>query len=213
MQTLQTPAHVRHSRWAIFNAPKRPQLRAWIAVGAGLSAVAALGVWGLSADRSNELAVTQFQYDGGIVRAINAWTVDDPMAAMMGGTNDANQSGFAQQGMSMGAMSQMMSDAVPEGMKRVAVQIELLAGNDVMNFPADDVTLEIVGGEVLHYQALLGDEMLQPGELLSGVVTFEVPMDTMEGVFRLSEDSPGMLVDVSRGANGGEPATHDHAGD
>lgn len=175
--------------------------------------MAALGVWGLSADRSNELAVTQFQYDGGIVRAINAWTVDDPMAAMMGGTNDANQSGFAQQGMSMGAMSQMMSDAVPEGMKRVAVQIELLAGNDVMNFPADDVTLEIVGGEVLHYQALLGDEMLQPGELLSGVVTFEVPMDTMEGVFRLSEDSPGMLVDVSRGANGGEPATHDHAGD
>ena len=197
----------------MFNTPKRPQLRAWIAVGAGLSAVAALGVWGLSADRSSDLAVTQFQHDGGTVRAVNAWTVDDPMAAMMGGTDDSNESGFAQQGMTMGAMSQMMSDAVPEGMKRVAVQIELLAGSDVMNFPADDVTLEIVGGEVLHYQALLGDEMLQPGELLSGVVTFEVPMDTMEGVFRISEDSPGMLVDVSRGANGGVPASHDHAGD
>lgn len=213
MQTLQSPAHVRQTRWAIFNTPKRPQLRAWVAVGAGLSAVAALGVWGLTADRTDDLMVTQFEFDGGTVRAVNAWTIDDPMAGMMGGTDDSNSASFAQQGMSMGAMSQMMSDAVPEGMKRVAVQIELIAGNEVMTFPADDVTLEIEGGEVLHYQALLGDEMLQPGELLSGVVTFEVPMDTMEGVFRISEDAPGMMVDVSRGADGGEPATHDHQGD
>lgn len=181
-------------------------------MGAGLSAVAALGVWGLTADRGADLAMTEFEFDGGTVRAVNAWTIDDPMAGMMGGGDQSNSQGFAAQGMSMGAMSQMMSDAVPEGMKRVAVQIELIAGDGVMNFPADDVTLEIDGGEVLHYQALLGDEELQPGEMLSGVVTFEVPMDTMDGIFRISEKAPGMPVDVSRGPDGGEPANHEHGG-
>ena len=184
--------------------------RAWIFVGLALVVVLALGVWGLTADRGTPATVgTAISHDGGSVMAIGAWTIDDPMMAMMGG-DEENADQFAQSGMPMAPMSQMMSDAVPEGMKRVAVELDLVAGDTVMRFPESAMTLDVDGTTYRPYSALLADEQLQPNSQLSAVVTFEVPLDVMAATFHLDGDSTPINVDVSLGPDGQEPAAHDH---
>ena len=184
--------------------------RAWIFVGLALVGVVALGLWGLTADRGTPATVgTPIDHDGGSVMAIGAWTIDDPMMAMMGG-DDENADQFAQSGMPMAPMSQMMSDAVPEGMKRVAVELDLVAGDNVMRFPEDDMTLDADGTTYVPYSALLADEELQPNSQLSGVVTFEIPLEVTTATFHLDADATPIDVDVSMGPDGQEPATHDH---
>jgi hypothetical protein len=184
--------------------------RAWIFVALALIAVIAIGVWGLTADRGTPATVgTAISHDGGSVMAIGAWTIDDPMMAMMGG-DEENADQFAQSGMPMAPMSQMMSDAVPEGMKRVAVELDLVAGNTVMRFPESVMTLDADGTTYRPYSALLADEQLQPNSQLSAVVTFEVPLEVMTATFHLDGDATPINVDVSLGPDGQEPAAHDH---
>ena len=184
--------------------------RAWIFVGVALIGIVALGVWGLAADRGTPATVgTQIGHDGGSVMAIGAWTIDDPMMAMMGGDDD-NSDQLAQAGMPMAPMSQMMSDAVPEGMKRVAVELDLVAGNTVMRFPERAMTLDADDTTYRPYSALLADEQLQPNSQLSAVVTFEVPIEAMAATFRLDGDATPINVDVSMGPDGQEPAMHEH---
>ncbi len=204
----QDPAHFVDQS----DAMRESNYRAWIFVGLALVGVIALGVWGLAADRGTPATVgTQIDHDGGSVMAIGAWTIDDPMMAMMdGGDDDDNADLFAQAGMPMAPMSQMMSDAVPEGMKRVAVELDLVAGNTVMQFPENVMTLDADGTTYLPYSALLADEQLQPNSQLSAVVTFEVPLEVMTATFHLDGDATPIEVDVSMGPDGQEPAAHDH---
>ncbi len=184
--------------------------RAWISVGLALIGVIALGVWGLAADRGTPATIgTQIGHDGGSVMAIGAWTIDDPMMAMMGDDQD-NADGFAASGMPMAPMSQMMSDAVPEGMKRVAVELDLVAGDTVMRFPETLMTLAAEGTTYRPYSALVADGQLQPNSQLSAVVTFEVPLEVMTATFRLDGSATPIDVDVSMGPDGQEPAAHDH---
>jgi hypothetical protein len=182
--------------------------RAWVFVGLGLMVIVALGFWGLTAGTDAVSTIgTAIDHDGGTYTTVDAWTIDDPMSAMMDGAN-ADQ--FAQSGMPMGQMSQMMSDAVPDGMKRVAVELDLHAGDQEMDFPAEQITLD-VDGETYHpYGSLLADESLAPGGRLSGIVIFEVPIAAGTAVFQLDGDAPSVTVDVSKGPGGREPATHDH---
>ncbi len=142
--------------------------------------------------------------------AIGAWTIDDPMMAMMDSGDDDNADLFAQAGMPMAPMSQMMSDAVPEGMKRVAVELDLVAGNTVMRFPENVMSLDADGTTYLPYSALLADEQLQPNSQLSAVVTFEMPLEVTAATFHLDGDATPIEVDVSMGPDGQEPAAHDH---
>jgi len=184
--------------------------RAQIAITVAAVALAAMGVWGLLADRSTGPTVgTEVSHDGGRFVVVEAWTIDDPMMGMMSGEG-GNSSQFAQSGMSMGQMSQMMSDAVPEGMKRVAVQLTLRAGASTMTFPAEAVRLDVGGTTYVPYTSLLADEVLQPGDQLDGIVTFEVPMDASSAEFRLGPSTPVVTVDVSRGPGGRSPMVHDH---
>ena len=170
------------------------------------------GLWGLTLDRTTTAAVgTEVGHGGGTMVVTNAWTIDDPMMAMMGSDQD-NADQFAQSGMPMGSMSEMMSDAVPEGMKRVAVELEIVAGNRVMTFPAEAMTLQVADTVYAPYRAVLADGELQPRSQLSGVVTFEVPLETIDATFRLDDDARPVVVDVSRGPDGGDPMVHDHEG-
>jgi len=60
--------------------------RAWVFVGSGLIAIVALGVWRPTAVRGTDATVgTEIDHDGGTFVAVDAWTIDDPMMAMMGG--------------------------------------------------------------------------------------------------------------------------------
>ena len=184
--------------------------RAWIFVGLALFGVVALGVWGLTADRGTPATLgTEIGHDGGSVMAVGAWTIDDPMMAMMGG-DEENADQFAQSGMPMAPMSQMMSDAVPEGMKRVAIELDLVAGGTVMRFPENRMSLDADGTTYRPYSALLADEQLQPNSQLSAVVTFEVPLEVVAATFHLDSDATPIDVDVSMGPDGQEPATHEH---
>ncbi|MGA0878767.1 MAG: hypothetical protein ACO3SP_06570 [Ilumatobacteraceae bacterium] len=135
----------------------------------------ALGVWGLVADRSEPAGVgDSVGLGGGSVRVDDAWVLGDPMAGMH---SSANQ--FASLGMSM---SQMLPDAVPEGMKRVAIQMHLAAGSTrEMEFPARDFALVVDGVRYGTYRSLLGDQRLSPGDQLLGMVVFEVPMEALSG--------------------------------
>lgn len=184
--------------------------RGRIAITVAACAVFGVGAWGLTADRSHGPTTgAEVAHDGGRFVVVDAWTMDDPMMAMMGGEG-GNADQFAQSGMSMGQMSQMMSDAVPEGMKRVAVQVSLRAGSTPMEFPADEVRLEVDGVSVQPYTALLADEVLAAGDQLSGLVTFEVPIGTSGASFHLGPDTDAVNVDVSRGPGGAAPMVHDH---
>ena len=168
------------------------------------------GLWGLSLDRTRTAAVgTEVGHEGGTIVVTDAWTIDDPMMAMMGG-DEENADQFAQSGMPMAPMSQMMSDAVPEGMKRVAVELDLVAGDRVMTFPGEVMTLEVDETIYAPYSAVLADGQLQPGTRLSGVVTFEIPIETVDATFRLNDDARPVAVDVSMGPDGTEPVFHDH---
>ncbi len=181
--------------------------RAWVFVGFGLMIILALGFWGLTATSGEAATIgTVISHDGGTFTTVDAWTVDDPMASM----SAANADQFAQSGMPMGQMSQMLSDGVPEGMKRVAVELDLHAGDRDMAFPTELITLEADGNTYSPYGSLLADESLSPGSGLSGIVIFEVPIDVGTATFRLDGDSRAVTVDVSKGPGGREPATHDH---
>ena len=184
--------------------------RAWFFVGIGFMVIVALGFWGLTADSGDAATIgTSIGHDGGTYTAVDAWTIDDPRTVMMGGDGQ-NADQFAQSGMPMGQMAQIMSDPVPEGMKRVAVQLDLRAGDEQMNFPTDRVTLKADGQTYSPYTSLLADESLAPGSRLSGIVTFEVPIDVGTATFRLDGGSPSITVDVSKGPGGQPVATHDH---
>lgn len=169
-----------------------------------------IGVWGWSLDRtSSAMLGTELGLEGGTYLVSGAWTIDDPMMAMMG-TDEDNADQFAQSGMPMAPMSQMMSDAVPEGMKRVAVELDLVAGDRVMTFPGAEMTLEVDDTIYTPYSFVLADEELQPRTRLSGVVTFEIPIETVDATYRLNGDARPVVVDVSRGPDGGDPVVHDH---
>jgi len=182
--------------------------RARVFAGFGLMIIVAIGCWGLTAGSETVSTIgAPIDHDGGTYTTVDAWTIDDPMAAMMG---SANADQFAQSGMPMGQMSQMTSDAVPDGMKRVAVELDLQAGDEEMAFPVEQITLDADGQTYHPYGSLLADESLQPGSRLSGIVIFEVPVSTGTATFRLDGDAPSVTVDVSKGPGGRPVTTHDH---
>ena len=106
--------------------------------------------------------------------------------------------------MPMGQMSQMMSDAVPEGMKRVGVELDLQAGDQEMDFPAEQITLEAGGETFSPYGALLADESLAPGSAPQRHRHLRGAVGTGTATFRLNGDAPAVTVDVSKGP--GRPA-------
>jgi len=167
--------------------------RAGVLVAVFAVALAAIGGWAVWASRTQPPAIGEpIGYDGGEYTVVGAFPVDDPMAGMTA----ANSQQFAASGMSM---SQMLPDAVPDGMKRVAVEVVLTAGDQPMEFPADSTRLTVNGTPYEHYRALLGDERLNPGEAISGVVTYEVPVGTSLAQFTLATSTPAVTVDVSGG--------------
>ena len=191
---------------------RAPRHRALIALSGAALTIGALGVWGLAADRGTGATLgSEIAHDGGVLTAVGAWTMDDPMMSMMGG-DGGNADQFAESGMPMGQMSQMMSDGVPDGMKRVAVQLSLRAGTEDMAFPASDIRLEVADRRFPPYTTLLADEVLSPGTQLSGLVTFEIPIDTVMADFLIDGDAEPISLDVSKGPDGGAPMMHDMDG-
>lgn len=154
-------------------------------------ALLGLGWWGLAADRSTAPTLgEEIAVPGGHYTVVAAWTVGDPMMAM----HDTNMSQFAQSGMSM---SQMLPDAVPEGYKRVAVQVTVEASQTELRFPESGISLELDDTRVTPYVTLLGDQRLDAASRIDGVVTFEVPEDWTAAVFRLTGNGPSAVVDLT----------------
>ena len=170
----------------------------WVVVLAGLLALLALVGWSQWQSAQAPLLVgSEVEHDGGTFVVQSAWTTGDPMMAMM----PDNDEQFAGAGMKM--MSSMISDAVPEGAKRVAVEVVVRAGEDPMSFPVSEVRLS--AGEVAYepYTVLLGDGSLAAGEQISGVAVFEVPSDTAVAQFHLADDARSVDLDVTGGPGGG----------
>lgn len=156
-----------------------------------------LGLWGLAADRSESAGIgDSVGLGSGSVRVEDAWTLGDPMAGMHSGADQ-----FASLGMSM---SQMLPDAVPEGMKRVAVQMHLSAGSSSeIEFPARDFSLVVDGTRYGTYRSLLGDQRLAPGDQLRGIVIFEVPSATSQGTFESARFDRVFQLDFGPGGDHG----------
>ncbi|MGC5584592.1 hypothetical protein [Ornithinimicrobium sp. W1665] len=171
--------------------------QAWGLVALGAVLLLALTVWGRLAEDGRALVGSEVEHDGGQVVVTGAWTIQDPMMLMH--PEDADR--FAALGMQMS--SSMISDAVPEGSKRVAVEMVLSGGEEGTQFPARDVTLTVDGQEHPPYLALLGDESLTPGARINGVVVFQVPSGAAAAQFRLGPDTQPVHVDVSGGPGGG----------
>lgn len=170
----------------------------WVVVLAGVLALLALVGWSQWQSAQAPLLVgSEVEHDGGRFVVQSAWTTGDPMMAMM----PDNDEQFAGAGMKM--MSSMISDAVPEGAKRVAVEVVVRAGEDPMSFPVSEVRLS--AGEVAYepYTVLLGDGSLAAGEQISGVAVFEVPSDTAVAQFHLADDARAVDLDVTGGPGGG----------
>jgi hypothetical protein len=170
----------------------------WATVAAGLLGLLALAGWSQWQQAQAPVLVgSEVEHDGGTFVVRSAWTTGDPMMAMM----PDNDEQFAGAGMEM--MSSMISDAVPEGAKRVAVEVVVRAGADPMSLPVSEVRLR--AGDVLHepYTVLLGDGSLAAGEQISGVAVFEVPSDTTVAQFHLAEDARAVDLDVTGGPGGG----------
>ncbi|MFK5633644.1 MULTISPECIES: hypothetical protein [unclassified Ornithinimicrobium] len=179
--------------------------QAWGLVLLGVVLLLGLTVWGQVAADGRALVGSEVEHDGGRLVVTGAWTIQDPMMLMH--PDDADR--FERLGMQMG--SAMISDAVPEGSKRVAVEMVVSAGEEGTEFPASDVTLTVDGQEHSPYLALLGDESLTPGAMINGVVVFEVPGGTGPAQFRLGPGTEPVHVDVSGGpGGGGEPHETDH---
>lgn len=172
---------------------------AWAAVAVGVALLVALSVWGQTAGTGRALVGSEVPHDGGRFVVTEAWTTVDPMMLMH--PDDADS--FAALGMQMGAMSAMLPDAIPEGSKRVAVELAITAGREQMSFPAAQTSLTADGVTHGPYLALLGDESLAPGTRLNAVVIFEVPMSTGAAQFRLGPGSDPIHVDVGAGGGGG----------
>ena len=151
--------------------------------------VAALGVWGLAADRSDPTSLGQVvSVEGGSVRVDAAWVLADPMAAMHGSVDQ-----FAQSGMSMPSM---LPDAVPEGMQRVAVQLHLAADDEGdLVFETSEFELRVGDTRFASHVSLIGDGRLRQGEALDGVMTFDIPQEAETAALEL----PGSdaVIDVT----------------
>lgn len=179
-------------------ATRRGRIAA-LAVAASVAAgLVALAVWGVVTALTVTARIGQpVEHDGGSMTVLAAWTMDDPMRLM----HPDDPEKFAQSGMNM--MSAMMSDALPEDMKRVSVEVELFAGETAMTFPEEDITLT-ADGTVYHvYSSMLTDGELAPGHALSAVAIFEVPIATAVAEFRLGARTTAVAVDVA-----GSPAGH-----
>lgn len=186
------------------SAPRHGRLVAVVTATVATLALAALAVWGVSTMLNTRALIGQpVEHDGGVVTVLSAATMDDPMSAMMPDNSD----NFAASGMQMGSMASMMSDAVAEGMKRVSIEMELIAGDSVMTFPESDVTLTADGVAYPIYSSMLDDEELRPGHALSAVAIFEVPVETGVAEFRLGPATTPVAVDVA-GGGGGHGGTH-----
>lgn len=177
--------------------------QAWGLIVLGVALLLGLTAWGQLAGTDRALVGSEVEHDGGRLVVTGAWTIQDPMMLMH--PDDADR--FATLGMQMS--SAMISDAVPEGSKRVAVEMVVSAGEEVAQFPARDVTLTIDGQEHSPYLALLGDESLTPGARINGVVVFEVPGEAGAAQFRLGPGTEPVHVDVSGGPGGGGGADHE----
>lgn len=90
----------------------------------------------------------------------------------------------ARPGMAMPGMGSD-DDPVADGMRRVSVELTLLATTDEpLEFTADDFRLQVPGAEpVSPHRSLLPESVLPPGTQLSGVLVFEVPQDAAAGDF------------------------------
>lgn len=171
---------------------------AWVAVVVGVLALLALMGWSQwQSERAPLLVGSEVEHDGGSFVVQSAWTTGDPMMAMM----PDNDEQFAGAGMQM--MSSMISDAVPEGAKRVAVEVVVRAGEDPMTFPVSQVRLSADEVAYEPYTVLLGDGSLAAGEQISGVAVFEVPSDTAVAQFHLADDARAVDLDVTGGPGGG----------
>ncbi len=187
-----TPVRVPGRRGSVTSA------RGWVAVAAGVLALLALVGWSQwQSAQAPVLVGSEVDHDGGTFVVESAWTTGDPMMAMM----PDNDEQFAAAGMQM--MSSMISDAVPDGAKRVAVEVVVRAGEDPMTFPVSEVRLR--AGQVAYepYTVLLGDGTLAAGEQISGVAVFEVPSETTVAQFHLADGARAVDLDVTGGPGGG----------
>lgn len=178
----------------------RPMRRTGVVVASLVAAVAVLALvaWGIAAASSARALIGQpVEHSGGTFTVLAAWTMDDPMRLMHPDDPDK----FAASGMQM--MSAMMSDPLPEGMKRVSIELELIAGDSLMTFPEGDVALTADGVAYGVYSSMLSDGELRTGLMLSAVAVFEVPVETGVAEFRLGPGSTPVAVDVAGSPGGG----------
>jgi len=95
----------------------------------------------------------------------------DPMAAMQ----HTNQQGFAAAGMNMKAMS---PDPIPDGSRRIRVDLEVRATSGEVRFPADVFTMVNGDGScepVKPHSSFLGDATAPQGLVSTGNLQFDVP--------------------------------------
>lgn len=182
-------------------APSRGRRPAalWGLVILSVLVVGGVAAWSASL-RTQSLGIgDEVAHEGGVVVVSAAWGMDDPMRLMHPDDPDK----FAASGMPM--MSAMMSDAIPEGFKRVAVEVQLSAGGTAMTFPVEGVSLAADGISYRVYSSMLQDGELSSGHALDAVAVFEVPIEIGVAEFRLAPSAPAITVDVSGGGHVDHP--------
>lgn len=172
---------------------RRSPVAWWTVLALSASLIAAIAIWGFWLRTSEASVGVPIEYDGGTATVNAAWVMDDPMRLMHPDDPDK----FAAAGMP--SMSMAMSDAVPEGFKRVAVEVLLRAGDAPMEFPAAGVALSADGERYAPTVSMLSDEELTAGNALDALAIFEVPVETGLARFHLAVGAPPIALDLSGG--------------
>ena len=92
----------------------------------------------------------------------------------------------------------------------MAVELDLHAGDQEMNFPAEQITLEVGGETFSPYGALLADESLAAGERASAASSSSRCRRHRNGHVPAEWRRTVGQVDVSKGPGGRPVTTHDH---
>lgn len=120
----------------------------------------------------------EVRLDGGAFRVDNIRGAENPMGAMPGMGTDA--------------------DPVPEGSRRVVVEVTLRAAEDeALRYAVNDFRLVVPGGGVPHTphrQELPGSEV-PPGMTRSGTLTYQIP-DGSESASLLVDGAPPVELDL-----------------
>ncbi|WP_404430610.1 hypothetical protein LG299_12250 [Microbacterium lacus] len=171
---------------------RRNPVSVWAIVALSTLVVAVVVAWGAGL-RSTYAIGDSVPHNGGVVVVSDAWVMDDPMRLMHPDDPDR----FASAGMA--SMPMTMPDSVPEGFKRIAVELALRSGTEPMQFPVEGVTVTAAGQSYAIYTSMLQDGQLAPGSALDAIAVFEVPAETGAAEFRLAEGFPPVSLNLVGG--------------